>query len=414
MAKVTWKITGKLLVREQVVSGVLATRPLANVEVNVSASNLGVYNSWGMARTDADGNFTFSIEKDQSKRKIKVKVLFADDEFEISSSVLGDVGEFLSPWVEIFEHDHEVEGPTINIGTKTFADGAGGELGERDHVRRAITWYAVKKLISTLKSKDSYFAYKKQFKVVYPAHNVSGACYANGITRAAYIHSTDKNDQWSVQTVFHEVMHLWNYDHNHGTANWFGAVFCPPDFNTHSQAERPNIAFHEGFAEFASWELLYEIWGRSEAGSTRKKILPYTRYSLLHEYKLDTVDELEQSDDGVTNALRVLVMPQLYDYRFGHKDRQLDTEPYPKQVVNHANALDCPHPVSFANVWDVLRVFKAAPDKGYPTEWQVGGKDNGVRRFIERAGDILDNLDNNTKNLMLSLIDPNSREEPVH
>jgi hypothetical protein len=50
---------------------------------------------------------------------------------------------------------------------------------------------------------------------------VSGIAYANGITRCAYIHS----GWWNVQTVLHEVVHLWNYDHNPGTANWFGAVF---------------------------------------------------------------------------------------------------------------------------------------------------------------------------------------------
>jgi hypothetical protein len=42
----------------------------------------------------------------------------------------------------------------------------------------------------------------------------------------------------------------------------------------------------------------------------------------------------------------------------------------------------------------------------------VGNTDYGVRRFIERAADVLDKLDTATKDLMLSLIDPNSTEEP--
>ena len=411
MAQVTWKITGRLLVKESAITGVLTTRALANAEVEVSASNFGVYDSWGKVRTDADGNFTLTKEKDQSKRKIKVKVRFADDVLEINSGLLADAGDFLSPAIKIFEHEKEQEGPNINIGTKTFEEGAGGELGTRDNRRRAVTWYVCKTLINTLKAKDPYFAFKNKIKVVYPAKNVGGTCYANGVTRTAYIHSTDESDQWDVQTVLHEVMHLWNYDHNHGTTNWLSAIICPPDFNTHGQSERLNVAFHEGFAEYSSWELLWQIWG-SEKGSqiTRKK--PYSRYALVHELKLDTVDEVEQSDNGVYRALCMLTMYQLYDHNFGNKNKPLDSEPYPKLI--NAHGLKCPYPMSFATIWDVLKVFQANPAKGYSNEWEVGSRDYGVRRFIERAGDILDSIDNTTKNLMLGLIDPNSQEQPIH
>jgi hypothetical protein len=64
-------------------------------------------------------------------------------------------------------------------------------------------------------------------------------------------------------------------------------------------------------------------------------------------------------------------------------------------------------------VWDVLKVFQANPAAGWPTEWQVGNNEYGVRRFFERAADILSALDEPTKDLMLSLIDPNSTEEPL-
>jgi hypothetical protein len=415
MAKVKWTVTGKIAVKEEAITGVLTTRSLVDAEIEVLTSNAGVYSSWGTVRTEADGSFIMTAEKDQTKRKVKVKVRFADSDLEINSGLMADAGDFLSPAIKIFEHAQEVEGPTINIGTKTFEAGAGGELGDLQTRRRAITWYVVKTLINTLKSKDAYFKFKNKIKVVYPANNKPGnACYANGVTRSAYIHSTQGNDQWSVQTVLHEVMHLWNYDHNHGTANWLASVVCPPDFNTHSQSERPNIAFHEGFAEFASWELLYSIWG-SEVKSADKQIqkkLPYTRYGLVHELHLDTIDEVEQSDEGVYRALCLLVMLQLYDYQFGNKDAPLSTEPFPKRI--HEDGLACPHPVSFATIWDVLKVFQANPAKGYSTEWEVGSRDFGVRRFFERAADILDSLNDTTKNLMLSLIDPNSREEPVH
>lgn len=410
MAKVTWTITGRLLVEEDEVNGSGASirRVLAGVEVEVMGSNFGPYDSWGTVHTNADGYFTLRKEKDQSKRKFRIKVRFADSELEINTGLLADPTDFISPAITVFEHDHEIEGPQINIGTRCFQSGAGGELGDRDNRRRAIAWYVEKTLIDALTKQDPYFAFKGKIKVIYPANVVSGLCYANGVTRSVYIHSTNTNDQWDVQTLLHETMHLWNYDHNSGTANWFGAVFCPPDLSTHSQAERRPIAFHEGFAQFASYELLHELWG-DETGSTHEKRLPYTRYALVHELHLDTVDELEQNDHGVERALYLLTGRAIYQRKFGDKDTRLESYPYPLKVSN--TFVDCPENPKLT-IWDVLKVFQANPAAGYSTEWQVGNNDYGVRRFFERAADVLGKLDESTKDLLLSLIDPNSIEEP--
>src|SRR5687768_16684726 len=151
MAKSTWTITGRMMVEKKEVSGVLTSRPLVGVEVEVSASNFGIYDSWGTVRTNADGYFTLRKEKDGSKRKIKVKVRFADGDLEVNAGLLANPGDFISPAIEVFEHRHEVEGPTIDVGTRCFKSGANGELGEIDHIRRAIAWYVCKKLITTLK-----------------------------------------------------------------------------------------------------------------------------------------------------------------------------------------------------------------------------------------------------------------------
>jgi hypothetical protein len=394
------------MVQEDEISGLLVNRPLAGVEVEVSASNLGIYNSWGTVRTNSDGYFTLREEKDGSKRKIKVKVRFADSELEVNAGALANPGDFISPAMVVFEHSREVEGPSINIGTRTFKPGASGELGETDHIRRAIAWYACKKIINTLQAKDSYFDFNGKVKIIYPAKVVSGIPYANGVTRCAYIQS----GWWDIQTVIHEMMHLWNYDHNHGTANWFGAVFCPPDLNTHGQAERRPIAFHEGFAEYASQELLYELWGpHVEPGSNRKKEMPYSRHALLNDLHLDTSDEVEMSDKGVRRALALMTSRNLYTLKFGTKNNRTNSDPYPDTVDTSGHV--CPAAPSL-DIWDVLKVFQANSSKGYATEWQVGNNDYGVRRFFERAADVLSGLDDATKDLMLSLIDPTSTVQP--
>lgn len=410
MSQITWTITGRIMVEESEISGILTRRPITNAEVEIMASNFGSYASWGTVHTDSGGNFTLRKDKDKSKRKFKIKVRLADDELEVNSGALSSPGNFINPAIEVFEHSQEVEGPSIIIGTRCFESGANGELGSRDNIRQAIAWYACKTLINTLQARDPYFAFKDKIKVIYPANVVSGECYANHLTRCAYIHSTSNNDQWNIQTVLHEVSHLWIYDHNHGTANWFGAVFCPPDLSTHGQAEHRPIAFQEGAAEFMSWEFLNELWGNDgPGGSTRIKQLPYTRYALVHDFQLDTVDEVEQNDNGVFRALCLLTSRAIYARKFGNKNTRLSSDPYPA-VVN-TDGLSCPV-MPRLTIWDVLKVFQANPAKGYSTEWQVGNNDFGVRRFFERAADILDKLDDATKDLMLSLIDPNSTEEP--
>jgi len=417
MSDIPWTVTGSVLVEEEDITGILTTRPLSNVEVEISGSTTAnIYQSWGTVRTDKEGKFFLKKEKNQSKRKIKVKVRFADSELEINTGALADLNDFISPAILIYEDGWEKDDPSVTIGDVTFAlDNHGRiELGIRDNYRQAVTWYACKTLINTLQAKDPYFAFKNKIKVIYPANVASGQNYADGITRCAYIHYKVGNDLWSVRGVLHEVMHLWNYDHNHGTANWFGAVFCPPDLSTHSQAERRPIAFHEGFAEFAASELLYELWGNEpDSGIIKNKIKkekPYTRYALVHQYLLDNIDEVEQSDSGVFRALCVLTERAIYSHKFGDKNNQLDSDPYPMEIS--IGRLSCPQNPRLT-IWDVLTVFQANASAGYPTEWQVGNNDYGIRMFFQRAKGVLGGkLDDSTKDLMLSLIDPNSTEEP--
>ena len=205
------------------------------------------------------------------------------------------------------------------------------------------------------------------------------------------------------------MMHLWNYDHNTGTANWLAAVACPPDLSTHGEAEQRPIAFHEGFAKYAAQALLHELWG-GEANSNCDRPVPYARYALVHTLKLDTVDEVERSDEGVYRALAVLTARALYKKKFGDKNTRLDTNPFTQPIEN--DKYDCPEAPGLT-VWDVLKVFQANSAAGWPTEWQVGNNEYGIRRFFERAADVLSALDDPTKDLMLSLIDPDNTEEPL-
>ena len=110
----------------------------------------------------------------------------------------------------------------------------------------------------------------RKIAAIYPAHVITGTSYANGLTRMIYLHQGQPDDDWQPDTVLHEFMHLWNYDHNHGTINWLGAVCSlrgehPIDLTTHNTQENPNVAFAEGCSELGVERAAARVVGRAPA-----------------------------------------------------------------------------------------------------------------------------------------------------
>src|SRR5262249_1282519 len=156
--------------------------------------------------------------------------------------------------------------------------------------------------MDALKSRGGGIQFTNSINVAYPANVISGTSYANGVTRTAYIHRNSKTDQGNVDTVLHEVMHLWNYQHNTGTSNWIQAAMSGN--STHEFQEKAAIGFHEGFAEWGKNALMSELFGR-------KAVLPANRFSLAAN-GLNTVETLERNDNGVTHGLHLLITPQVW------------------------------------------------------------------------------------------------------
>ncbi|MDN5858476.1 MAG: hypothetical protein L0H84_07620 [Pseudonocardia sp.] len=154
-------------------------------------------------------------------------------------------------WYRVLDTPAKVGGPTV-------------DLGVRDNVGRAATWYIVTSVMDRLASRPG-LGFTKSIAVAYPARVGSGSSYANGITRTAYIQH-DVPDAQFVDMVVHEVMQLWNYQHNTGVANWVAAVCF--DGDTHGLQEQPAIVIHEGSAEWAKNELMTQLWGRPRVRPT--------------------------------------------------------------------------------------------------------------------------------------------------
>lgn len=419
MADINWTISGRLRVKmaeDKLMAGstvFAVTGDLQNAEVEVEGSSLesGGFASWGTTRTDDTGQFTLSVSKPNAPRRIRVRVRFRDDDLKVTAPAPG------SDWTDLFTSPTKVAPPRVDIGTCTFK--RTNDVHADDHYKRAATWYLCKTVINALVARDPAFAFKDRVTIVYPAKAINGS-YANGLTRSVYINFVDSNnrepdfgDQWDVPTVLHEFMHIWNYDHNHGASNWLGAVTWDADGSTHSFQEKPVIAFHEGFAEYAKDELLHHIWGfdkpalRSRQGLNGFKRVAGDRMPGRVPRPLDTIDMVECNEDGVRQALHLLTTPDIYSRTFGTED---SVPPSNDARTVSPTPSFCPRPPDI-DFWDVLAVFKPNADAGWPTAWEAK-QSSGLRRFYDRAADILPGFDQATKELYLELLDRKSTVEP--
>ena len=407
-ASCRWTVKGKVQVRENLTdpTGVTRDRGLKSIEVKVSGAALGrVYKSWGTVRTDADGNFSITRTKSCSSRHFRVKIRLQHSELKVKK---GDLADASSDWIEFFETGSRRNPGTLDIGTKRFTDGptsidqrvvagftffVGTEFNDRDNFRRALAWYVTKKVIDTFQAKGPSFDFKSRITVKFPAWVVSNTSYANGIERTVFIDPSKIVDATGnfdtdkyMQTVVHEVMHLWDYDHNHGTSNWLNAVFGRG--STHNFQEQPYIAFHEGFAKYAQEDIFHEIWGWNKESVVSRSAVSIHPF-ISRGQTLEDLSMVERSDIAVANGLHMLTAQDIYPSSGGKLDLFTTCRSSPN--------------VTF---WDVLKVFEASPSDGFTTAWRVGKRRNGLLAFYDRAAGILDHFTEEDKDLYLDLIDP--------
>ena len=140
---------------------------------------------------------------------------------------------------------------------------------------------------------------------------------------------------------------------------------------------------------------------------------------------LSTLEEIEDSDLGVENALRML----RYGQRKGwwshlHGIAQLfpdnrpdddgDGEPDHPNEVGVKERLDgrqVPIGLHHLSLWGILRTFRANPAKGWETDLDVSNGENSVLAFIDRAVDIHE-LGDDVRVMLRQCIDPSATAEP--
>ena len=379
-------------------------RPLRNIEVRIQASRQkkGGFRTWDTVRTNSRGNFTYRGRKRNEPHRIRIRIRFNDSELAVLDP--RGVDQIRTRWITVFEDRQRRRPTTRPLGELVFNKRSRHkELGKEENQIQAIFWFAAQRLIRRLKREDPWLAFKGKVHVTWPARLFTGASFAQNVmkSRTAHIHR-DVPDGHKILTLYHEIMHLWNYDHNKGTSNWLAGIASfrhGLDFFTDGKQENPNIAFHEGFAEFAGWELwrtLFKI----------KRVKPYTRYFFKRDQKIATSAEAEQNWLAVMSGLLLLTDPNLYRYFFGPANGPAGDIPRPI-----TGAAGCPAPPAM-RIWDVLKIFQANPRAGWKTDWQVGGRRNGLYKFYERTRDISPSLDRETVALLRDLLDPGKAREP--
>jgi hypothetical protein len=164
--------------------------------------------------------------------------------------------------------------------------------------------------------------------------------------------------------------------------------------------------------------LLHELWGlRLER--------PFNRRKVAAGLALSTLDEIESSDIGTENALRLLRVGDRrgwWSHLFGTAQQYPDNQPdddgdgevdHPGEVgvKYRLDGRRLPAGPYHLSLWDILRTYRANPAKGWKTDLEVGNPDYGLLRFIDRAVDIHE-LGEDVRVMLIQCIDPLAIGEP--
>ena len=403
-----WTITGRLLVRETEIDGDSHDRPLKGIEVQVSASDIGgdgPWTDWGTVRTDADGDFSLDEANNGRTRFFRVRARLNSADLEVEDGTIEDIGSLDvldRNWHTIWKSSGQLDGPAVSLGTKVIVAGQSFELGDATFRRSALVWYVLRAAIDRLEAEDAWFGpTTPEIKAIYPAHGGLGKSW-NGTNGRLYLHR-DEPDAWHPDVVLYRFMLEWHDQHTYG-----GRALT--DF--------PNTEFAHGFARLASNALMHELWGIPLE-------VPLNRRAVARGLELSTLAEVESSEEGVRNALRVLCGDQrqgwwshLFGTALAYPDNRPDTEApgtpdHPDEVgVKHRlDGRRVPAGRNHLSLWDLLRTFRANPSKGWTTDLDTSDRDSSVLRFIDRAVDIHD-LGDDVRLMLRECIDPLATAEP--
>ncbi|MCB0721217.1 MAG: hypothetical protein KDC42_02830 [Ignavibacteriae bacterium] len=436
--KTNWTIEGNVMLRHNdstISAGFPGTVPLEHVEVNVSAREKvmgvwGPWNSWDKKFTDSNGHFKIKKEKDKSNRQFKVEVQFKDDTLKVYpendgfmskvteavTDIAGDVlglitqihalGDIVDKtedaleqlleqtgriaynvrWYTILKEDKNDKSHsagTVNLGNLTFGDGD-EDLGNSIARKHALVWFVYKKIFKTMNTfqKDVRFLDKKPVALKFPHDNTLisdkvESSYSDPFNQVIFIIRNSRTDQLDVDTIMHELMHIWAYQHSKNEKGLAWQLIVHG--GTHDELQKKSyVAFHEGFAEWASNRLTNIIFGTNSSiyGETTDTGLPLSR-GFLKGKGIKKESEIDRSEYGWMSLFNILMTPDLHRYDFNASQSKVTL----LSSVSVPSGHICSSPVlSFEEILDIFNENEKAGLKK-----QLKREDMNLDDFLNRA-----------------------------
>ena len=367
MAQVEWSVRGRLLLVPQLkeIAGLATVGtddgkavPLAGVAVKVSALEFGLdptgWEEWDQGVTDKDGYFDIRKTKDQTNRRFRVSIQFKDAALKIYppndslAKKLLDLVPILLPggpivqigaviaenvleqlveqttrvlydvkWYVVHEDDtgNKHGAGVVQLNNLAFKAGAMQDRGSFEPRRHAEIWWLVKAASARLASIGVPFRGDKTIAVLYPWDNpaVGDAIeesYSNPENNITFLLRNSKKDQFDADTILHELMHLWTFQHTEQEKRLVTYLFVKG--TTHNGMVAPWAAWHEAFAEVTSNALYRDIFGTSATvyGAFQAERRPYSR-KFLKDNKVRTAADLNVYEFGWQSVFGLLLCPDV-------------------------------------------------------------------------------------------------------
>jgi hypothetical protein len=403
-----WKVSGKissLNLLSELKTKFGSKSYLENLEVKVSAKEKvlgiwGTFNAWDVVRTNSSGSFTASNNKNCDERRFKVEVRFNDDDLEIHWEKSTQILNKDVLWYTVHdETSGEHPASVVNLGEFTFGTNK-LDLDDYDAHHHADIWQVYHMAIDHFKGMSSEIAFKNKIKVKYPHDSAivgsNESSYANPITHHIYIHKDATTDHFNLTTLYHELFHIWVYDHFSGEGCLTESLVLTG--NTHGIVNDPCVAFNEGAAQWGMLQLkqaLFEI----------TPPLPYSRQNLASSGATN-LGLVQRLDNGWQSLLSTITLPDLNKYNFNGSSTYIGLlSPVPSNCSTPSNGFR-----------KVLRVFLENPDVGYPK--LLSKNETTIESFLTRADAILTNFgtasvsDLQVRNLYRDLADTSKTTQP--
>lgn len=456
-AKKIWTVKGTISVKHQL-SGLKekfqqksGTSGLPKLAVKVSARTKvglipGTWNRWARTETANDGTFSVSKAKSAAKRQFRIQVKFKNDElavydqpgellekltnFNIVANITEDIAQqiveqltsftYKAKWITIYKDSDWQPRGTVDLNL-TFENGAPEELGNRIARAHADIWSLYLRVRQQFKSMGSQIAFQKPIKVVYPWDNPwpkllwGGKLdkveenYTNPYNNMIYIVETDYNyDNFSTGTLLHELMHLWAYQHSKNEKK-LTTYFFTHNFVVHNKVKKTWVAAHEGFADYGEEMLQYLMFGKEQP-------LPYNReyltFGFEHVGELTSIEhysDLEYHCQGWRSLLALITMKKISEtnFRMATQGNRQPQHEYVDYVGSPSGSCTDPD-ISFKQL---LQVFLPNRSEYFPDE--ISTDDMSFTRFMARAEEIIEGLDETTARKYMELLDPQSIEQPA-